>query len=178
MKNTCYILLFVALAFFSCVDKNEKKHVNVVDKQMLKNTLEDVNRYLLQQESKIIDDYICGQELDFIRTGTGLRYVVTDMNEGDLIKQGDVVTIEYEISSLSGDVFYSSVNEGVKTFVVGRGGVESGLEEAILKLRENESAILIIPSYLAHGLVGDGNMIPAKTTLLYKLKVIENRSNN
>ena len=57
--------------------------------------------------------------------------------------------------------------------IVGRGGVESGLEEAVLKLRKNSSAILILPPHLAHGLIGDGNKIPPKAILVYKIKVID-----
>lgn len=177
MKNYLYIIL-ILLFLFSCSDKQSDNKSNIVDKQQLKTKLEDVNRYLLQQEIAMIDDYIKNQNLDFIRTGTGLRYVVTKQNEGDLIKQGNVVTIDYEVSLLSGDVLYSSDNDGNKTFIVGRGGVESGLEEAILKLHNGDEAVLIIPSHLAHGLVGDGNKIPPKATLIYKLKVIENKVNN
>lgn len=176
MKGYYYILLMI-LFLFSCSEKKTENENNIIDKQEVKTKLEDINRYLLQKELMMIDNYIKNQDLDFIRTGTGLRYVIIDQNEGDLIKQGDVVTISYEISSLNGDIFYTSVNEGNKSFVVGRGGVESGLEEAILKLHIGDEALLIIPSHLAHGLVGDGNKIPAKTTLIYKLKVIENKRN-
>ena len=144
----------------------------------IKDILEDFNRQLIAQEAKMIDDYVDKQDLDFVKTGTGLRYAIISQNEGELIKTGDMVTIEYEISSLNGYVYYSSKNEGNKSFIVGRGGVESGVEEAIIKLHVNDTAILIIPSHLAHGLVGDGKKIPAKSTLLYKLKVIENKINN
>lgn len=177
MKNYCYILLII-LFVFSCSDKKTENKSNPVDKQEIKTKLEEVNRYWIQQELKMIDDFVNNQEIDFIRTGTGLRYAVTNQNRGDLIEQGDLVTISYEISSLKGDVFYTSDNEGYKTFIVGRGGVESGLEEAILKLHKGDEAQLIIPSHLAHGLLGDGDKIPAKTTLIYKLKVIENKRNN
>ena len=56
---------------------------------------------------------------------------------------------------------------------MGIGGVESGLEEAILKLRKNSVAVLILPSHLAHGLLGDSNRIPPKAALVYKIKVID-----
>lgn len=177
MKKVYYILLMVLL--FSCSDKKTENKANVIDKQEYKNSLEELNRYMLQQESMMIDDYIKSQNLDFTKTGTGLRYAIMENNNNNiLIEQGDLVTIKYEVSSLDGKIFYTSDNDGYKTFLVGRGGVESGLEEAILKLHEGDEAVLIIPSYLAHGLVGDGNKIPAKTTLIYKLKVIENKVNN
>ena len=64
-------------------------------------------------------------------------------------------------------------NDGDKVFLVSRGGVESGLEEAVLKLKKNSEAILILPSHLAHGLTGDGNRIQAKAILVYRIKVID-----
>ena len=93
--------------------------------------------------------------------------------DGDLIERGDIVTLEYEVDLITGDRVYSSKEDGNKTFVVGRGGVESGLEEAILKLRNNSVAVLILPSHLAHGLLGDGERIPPKSPIVYYVKVID-----
>ena len=95
-----------------------------------------------------------------------------------MIESGDVVSLEYEIRLLNGKMIYSSKNDGIKTFLVGRGGVESGLEEAILKLRKNSVAILILPAHLAHGLLGDGNKVPARAALVYKLKVVDKIDKN
>ena len=62
-------------------------------------------------------------------------------------------------------------------FVVGHGGVESGLEEAVLHLHYGDEAEIVIPSHLAYGLTGDGNKIPINSTIVYKVKVVENQSN-
>lgn len=170
----------VAISFFSCDNtrKREMDNVKIIDKNQLKDSLIEVNINMLLRESDLIDAYVTDNKLDVIRTGTGLRYQILEEGEGDMLKTGSLVTIEYEISLLNGDLIYSSDNDGVKSFVVGRGGVESGLEEAILKLRKNSAAILIIPSHLAHGIVGDGNKIPQRASLVYKLKVIDNKSIN
>jgi len=57
--------------------------------------------------------------------------------------------------------------------VVGHGGVESGLEEAVLLLHAGDKARIIIPSHLAYGLVGDDDKIPARATLIYEIELIE-----
>lgn len=44
---------------------------------------------------------------------------------------------------------------GAKRFLIGQGGVEIGLEEAVLHLRKGDRATLILPSHLAHGLRDD-----------------------
>lgn len=165
--------MIIALLFFSCDNVKNKKENQHIDDKQLELSLEEMNRKMLQYESELIDNYIEKNNLKVIKTGTGLRYQIFNEGDGNLIKKGDVVTLEYELSLLSGELLYSSENDGNKVFLVSRGGVETGLEEAVLKLKNNSEAILILPSHLAHGLVGDGNKIPPKAIIVYKIKVID-----
>ena len=177
MKNIFKILIVILLTLQTIVscDNNDKtqKSVQTVDKKELEELLIEANINMLSQESAIIDSFVNNKNLNVIKTGTGLRYDIEEAGEGDLIVKGNRVSLEYEVRFLNGKLVYSSDKDGIKTFVVGRGGVESGLEEAILFLRKNSVATIIIPSYLAHGLVGDGNRITQRATLVYKLKVID-----
>ena len=158
----------------SCDDKKQNKQgAQTVTQKQIEEYLEQNNRDFLKYEADKINEYVESHDLNVLQTGTGLRYQIHDDGDGVLIKEGDIVTLEYEIGLLNGDMIYSSENDGVKTFLVGRGGVESGLEEAILKMSKNSIATLIIPAHLAHGLVGDGNKISSRATLVYRLKVIE-----
>ena len=168
------ILIIILFFILSCdLDKNNKPVNHVVDDKELRLSLEEMNRKMIQYESNLINDYIEKNDLNVIMTGTGLRYQILNEGEGELIKKGDIVTLQYELGLLSGELLYSSDNDGNKVFHVSRGGVESGLEEAVLKLRKNSEAILILPSHLAHGLIGDGNRIPPKAILVYSIKVID-----
>jgi FKBP-type peptidyl-prolyl cis-trans isomerase len=167
------IYMIIALLFFSCDNVKNKKENQHIDDKQLELSLEEMNRKMLQYESELIDNYIEKNNLKVIKTGTGLRYQIFNEGDGDLIKKGDVVTLEYELSLLSGELLYSSENDGNKVFLVSRGGVETGLEEAVLKLKKNSESILILPSHLAHGLLGDGNKIPPKAIIVYKIKVID-----
>lgn len=177
MKNIFKILIVILLTLQTIVscDNNDKtqKSVQTVDKKELEELLIEANINMLSQESAIIDSFVNNKNLNVIKTGTGLRYYIEEAGEGDLIVKGNRVSLEYEVRFLNGKLVYSSDKDGIKTFVVGRGGVESGLEEAILFLRKNSVATIIIPSYLAHGMVGDGNRITQRATLVYKLKVID-----
>ena len=57
--------------------------------------------------------------------------------------------------------------------MVGKGGIESGVEEGLLKMTEGDSATLIIPPHLAHGNFGDRNKIPGNSVVIYKLRVLD-----
>lgn len=165
--------MLILFLFLSCDDVKNKKDNQVIDEKQLELSLEEMNRKMLQYESELIDNYVEKNNLNVIKTGTGLRYQLLEEGDGNLIKKGDIVTLQYELRLLSGELLYSSDNDGNKTFLVSRGGVESGLEEAVLKLRRNSEAILILPPHLAHGLIGDGNRIPPKAILVYSIKVID-----
>lgn len=172
------LVVVVTVLFMSCKeDINDNQNVKTADKNQIKKKLEEVNRALIQKEMGDIDKYIEEHDLKMIRTGSGLRYCIEKQGDIVCIKTGDIVVLDYEMRFLNNDnVIASSKNDGYKTFIVGHGGVEIGLEEAVLHLHNGDEAEIIIPSYLAHGLIGDGDKIPPQTTLVYKVKVIDNQS--
>ena len=172
--NILYALVFV-FVFISCDKLRNDKTPRYSDNESVSESLIEINKELLSQESALIDEYVKNNNLDVVRTGTGLRYQIFECGEGDYINKGDIVTLKYDLYLLNGELLYSSNDKGYKTFIVGRGGVESGLEEVILKLKKNSVSVSIIPSYLAHGLVGDGNKIPPQAVIVYKVIVIDVR---
>lgn len=174
--NIIFVFL-VSIIVLSCNNKSKLEKSQNIDKEQLKHGIEKANRYMLIQESELINDYVERHNLNVIETGTGLRYQIIKNGDKKPIEKGDRITLEYEVSLLNGNTVYSSKEDGYKTFVVGKGGVESGLEEAVLLLHKNDVAVLILPAHLAHGLLGDGDRIPAKSTLVYKLKIIDDKSN-
>lgn len=165
------LLLF---SVFSCEEKPQHQPAPI-SKSEMKNSMETANRYLLNEEEEDIANYIKRHGLEMTSTGTGLRYQILKQGSEKRIEKGEKVTLEYELGSIAGDLFYSSEKDGVKSFVVGEGGVESGLDEAMTYLHWGDQAKLIIPFHLAYGLHGDDNRIPEYATLVYTIKVIDNQ---
>ena len=166
------MLLLVSL--FSCEEKPQEPSVPV-SKTEMKSSMETANRYLLNEEEEDIANYIKRHGLEMTSTGTGLRYQILKRGSEKKIEKGEKVTLEYELGSIAGDLFYSSEKDGVKSFVVGEGSVETGLDEAMTYLHRGDEAKLIIPFHLAYGLHGDDNRIPEYATLVYTIKVIDNQ---
>ena len=173
MNKTKYLILFLLVALFSCNEK-PKKPVEI-PKQEMKQSMETANRYLLNEEQEEIDSYVKRHGLEMTQTGTGLRYQILKQGSGNQISIGDIVSIDYELHSLRGELMYSSENEGVKSFKVGDGSVEAGLDEAMTHLHYGDVAKLIIPFHLAYGLHGDDNKIPEYATLVYTIKILDNQ---
>ncbi len=159
---------------FSACDETPQKTVEI-PKQEMKKSMETANRYLLNEEQEEIERYVRRHGLEMEQTGSGLYYQILKQSTGSQVNKGDKVSLDYTVCSLNGDMYYSSKEDGVKSFVVGEGSVESGLDEAMTHLRYGDLAKLIIPFHLAYGLHGDDNRIPEYATLVYTIKVIENQ---
>ena len=160
------------LCFVSCEEKTPKQ-TNPISKSDMKRSMETANRYLVNEEEEDIENYIKRHGLNMISTGTGLRYQILKQNSDRRIEKGEEVTLEYELHSVAGDLLYSSEKDGLKSFIVGNGEVESGLDEAMTYLHRGDLAKLIIPNHLAYGLHGDEDQIPEYATLVYTIKVLE-----
>lgn len=171
MRKSCkYLTLLFLLSLFACGEKATKQQI-LVPKNQMKKSMETANRYMLNEEEEDIENYIKRHGLEMVSTGTGLRYQILKQGSEKRIEKGETVVLDYELCSVAGDLIYSSEKDGKKTFVVGDGSVESGLEEAITHLHKGDLAKVIIPSHLGFGLHGDDNLIHGFTTLVYTLKV-------
>ena len=110
----------------------------------------------------------------FEQTQSGLYYKLLD--EGNTSKRpekGDTVSVHYEGSLLSGQVFDSSYSRNQPIdFQIGIGQVIPGWDEGIGLLKEGQKARLIIPSELAYGARGAGGVIPPNATLLFDVELV------
>lgn len=169
---TVVFIIVSGLFMYSCGTKSENNNnVTRVDDKLKKESLEKANRYLVNSETREIDNYIHRHNLDVVETGSGVMYQIIHPGNGAKTEDGQIVTLKYKVKLITGDIVYTSDKQGPLVFQIGHGGVESGLEEAILKMRNGDEAIIIIPSHLAHGLKGDDNKIPGRSTVIYELKI-------
>jgi len=165
------LLVVLLILLFSCNQQNTEKQ-DTIPPSNIKESLIEANKKAVKTEEQQINDFIRRVKWKMLETGTGLKYSIYKKGDGEPAVTGKVVEIEYTVSLLNGDLVYSSETLGNKVFTIGKGGVESGLEEGILLLREGDCAKIILPSHLAFGLMGDQRQIPPKTTLVYDIKVI------
>jgi len=161
-------IVFTALA--SCTEKQKEQKVFNTDK--IKEPLINVNKQLVKDENKDIENYINRYGWKMTETGTGLRYSIYKKGNGVQPKKGDYATIKYKVSLINGILCYDSNKEGPKEFLTGKAEVENGLEEGIMLMHVGDKAKLIIPSHLAFGLLGDDNKIPKRATLVYDIELI------
>jgi FKBP-type peptidyl-prolyl cis-trans isomerase FkpA len=130
------------------------------------------NRQLAVKENDILDAYARTYRLPFVRTPSGVRYYVYEHSrKGDSIRPGMTITMDYEVRLIDGTPCYSSADDGPKTFVVGQEDIESGIHRGVQYLKRGDKALILIPSPLAHGLLGDFRKIPPQMPIVYDVKI-------
>ena len=107
------------------------------------------------------------------RTATGLWYMFEEEGVGPRAEEGKFISYTYETRLIDGTFCYGADTTAPKKIVLGKGNIESGLEEGLLLLREGSRARFIIPSYLAHGNLGDRKKIPGLSILIVEVNVLD-----
>ncbi|MDA8792755.1 FKBP-type peptidyl-prolyl cis-trans isomerase [Bacteriovoracaceae bacterium] len=105
-------------------------------------------------------------------TSTGLQYKVVTSGTGKSPSNEDSVEVHYEGSLVDGTIFDSSYKRGQTTsFPVN--GVIPGWTEALQLMKEGDVWELAIPSEIAYGEQGAGQVIPPHAVLKFKVELIK-----
>ena len=103
---------------------------------------------------------------------SGLQYEVINEGTGKKPKATDQVRCHYEGTLVDGTLFDSSIKRG-QPAVFGVNQVIPGWVEALQLMPEGAKWKLYIPSDLAYGAQGAGEMIPPHSTLIFEVELLE-----
>lgn len=135
-----------------------------------------------------IDQYLARQGITAKTTPSGLRYVITKNGNGSNVNSGQTAKIEYAGYLLNGTYFDTSIKsvaqeKGVYDprrepyepieITVDESSVITGWHEAIKLLNKGAKATFYIPSPLAYGPQGRGDVIGENTILVFDLEVVD-----
>lgn len=113
-----------------------------------------------------------GKRVEVKTTASGLQYEVLEEGTGKQPTAQDQVTVHYTGKLIDGTVFDSSVERGQPaTFGVTQ--VIPGWVEALQLMKEGAKWRLFIPSNLAYGPNGAGNVIGPNSTLIFDVELIK-----
>ena len=170
MKVLYSIIIFLSLSFLlACRGKDRDDNVKG---RLSRDQLAEINRQLIIKDRERIMNYIERKDLDMKETDTGL-WISSNIPSKGGISEGDHVVLEYKCSLLDGSLIYDSDRDGLLRFEVGKPDVPSGLNEGVKLLDRGSEAVMILPGYLGYGLLGDEDRIPARSVLVYRIKVLE-----
>jgi FKBP-type peptidyl-prolyl cis-trans isomerase FkpA len=159
------------MMFFACSEKEqqEEKPISWTKEQSV-----EFGRNLAMEEDIDIRLFLKRREnWEVQETGSGLRYWIYEKTGNPTAVEGDVVEVEFEVRLLDDSLAYKTERGEVASFLVDKSDVESGIQEGIKLMGKGDRGKFIIPSHLAHGLVGDLNKIPPLQVLVVDLHLVE-----
>jgi FKBP-type peptidyl-prolyl cis-trans isomerase len=143
------------------------------DGDQLEQQFLEVNKYLRDMHQDHIEAFVERVGWDMKVSSTGLWYYVDYRGDGKTVQPDSRVSYAFASLLLDGQHCYHANADEPMNIVMGKGGVEAGVEEGLLYMREGDSATFIIPPHLAHGNFGDRNKIPGNTVIIYKVTVLK-----
>lgn len=139
------------------------------------------------KEDELIQKFLADNSIEAEKTESGLYYEIIEEGTGEKPNAGEMVSVNYTGKLLNGSVFDSSYEEvareegtynerreyGPIEIPIGEGNVIKGWDEGIMLLKEGTKARLYIPSTLAYGPRANGDKIPANSTLIFDVELVE-----
>ena len=179
-----YILLFLIISFcFSC----KEKKTNVEDSAPIQNRNADFGELyqyyhtnpttLEQKEENIIIEYAADNNLEAVRTTSGVYISNHIVGNGDLVKWGDPITVHYRGYFMNGQEFDSSIKKGQPiSFRVG--SMVAGWNEAIPYLNIGSKATFLIPSHMGYGKRGFPGYVDPDKILIFDIEILTKGNEN
>ncbi|MBI2258420.1 MAG: FKBP-type peptidyl-prolyl cis-trans isomerase [Flavobacteriia bacterium] len=161
-------LLFTSLLLSSCQEKKQEKEIKWTKEQSV-----TWNKNMALEEELQINLFLSKKDWKMQKTGSGLRYYIYKNGNGKIASEGQEAKIKYSIRLLDGKLCYQTENGETFMFQIDKSEIESGVQEGIKKMKVGDKAKLIIPSHIAHGLVGDLDKIPPLSPIVVDVELLE-----
>lgn len=136
------------------------------------------NMQLEQEEMTKLEEYIKTNNIKVQPTATGIYFLETKKGNGKSPVKDGYVTANYTVHLLGGDQLFSTIERGEPLdFKFGSQFENEGFMEVIGMMKEGGKANAIIPSAMAFGAKGAGQVVPPFSTLYYDIELVKVMSN-
>lgn len=184
IKSIKIFLLFIPLLFTACGEGYNNHYAVVLREQRempREKTQEDklderiimANQIANEKEIQQIKGYIGRRNWNMIQLKTGVFVEIIEEGGTNIINSNSIVKIEVEIDLLNGERVFDSKVDGHKIINMAKEQSVIGLVYALEGRREGSVLRVAIPSFLAYGIIGDGDKIPKRAGLAYKIVIKE-----
>ena len=166
MRNT---LLIICVVFFAnCSQQKARKPISHSEGSFMKESAER-NKKLVANEEKVIDSVIkSNPSIKYFSSKKGYWYTYVSKNETDTIspKRGDIVTFDYDVKDIYGNVIYTKEELKPQTYTVDKQNIMTGLRDGIKIMRKKETVTFLFTSNNSYGYHGDNNKIGTNESLI------------
>ncbi len=167
----------------TCIKKDDKlkfyvRLLDIMTQEDIEKEIARIDRMKLKNEKDLLQDYLYANNISQSPVSSGLYYIEEKEGYGIKPELGDSVTVHYEGKLINNQPFDSSIkrNKPFK-FLYGDTTLIKGWTEGIGMMKQGGVAKLIIPSNLAYGKVGAGNLVPPYATVIFEVHLLNVKKN-
>ena len=131
------------------------------------------NMKRLAEEPARIEKFVKEHQVTVAPSETGVYYLEIERGTGEVVNDGDMVAIHYNMYNIDDKLIETSYDSEPLTFVFGMGNMVPGIEEALGKMRVGGKATIIVPSPMGFGDVAIDKELPANSTVIFDLELID-----
>lgn len=171
MRNS-YFYIVVVVLFFGCKEPEARRPKQHTTTNFYKELIAK-NKQLINRENAYLSAYVKKDTInEFKPSTTGFWYSYNVKVEDDTQKPKvkDNVVLEFDITSLDGDILYPKQQI---TYKVDKEDFIPGLQDGIKLMKKGETITFVIPSHRAFGVAGDGDKIGINQPIKSKVTLIE-----
>ncbi len=148
----------------------------IYDFELVK-VIDDPAAYEKEMIEKYLESYADSTHLVVTSRESGLYYIELAQGTGDdHPDEEDMVDVYYLGTLTDGRVFDTNIGGSVFSFPIGVEAAIPGFDEGVRLMKPEGRSRIIVPSELAYGEHGSGEMIPGYTPLVFDIELIEIRT--
>ncbi|PIB34960.1 hypothetical protein BFP72_05920 [Reichenbachiella sp. 5M10] len=149
-KIRFYLPSYTAYEEYAPEDHSFAPYSNFIVEMELVDILSEEEMHISEVDA--IDSYLMEQGLtDMTPSSSGLYYQTIEAGDGDSPKNYNQVVLHYSRKYLDGTVIQETEPDNPLTVSLASGQLVEGFYEGVMKMKEGEKALLIMPSDLAFG---------------------------
>lgn len=155
----------------SCKQQEPRQPISYSSGEFIKESVERNKQMVSSEESEILKLIKKDSAHKYYNSTQGFWYKYVVANTQDTLKPGfgDIVTLDFDIKDLDGNVIYTSEETQPKIYAVDKQEIMPGIRHALKIMKKNETIVALFPSTIAYGYLGDKNKIGANQPLLVTL---------
>lgn len=168
-------LLFIGLLLGSCAKKEPRRPINKIKKQTVTDYSIKINKALNGLQELKIQKYINQDSLQVYKNSTyGFYYAkIKSSIENSKVKTGDTIQFVRSTFKLDGTIIAYLSTNNAETYIVDKMPLIKGLQQGVKLMREKEEFKFIFPSFVAHGIKGDGKSIQPNEPIIVNIKLLK-----
>lgn len=173
MKINIIHILLIVLALGGCKSPEARRPVTQKSGSFIKESVQRNRELVAYEESLILELIESDTAQDYVASAGGFWYFY-NKKSGDTINLetpefGDVVTFDYSIKDIEGQVIYAEKEIPTRRYAIDKEELFTGLREGLKLMKEGETVTFVFPSHKAFGYYGDKNKIGTNVPIITKV---------